>query len=119
MNWEFDNSSPIHNQIVKKLTLWIAAGRASPGEKLPPVRELAGEAKVNPNTMQKAMSDLEDMKLVYTERTSGRYVTEDTVLLRSLKKELIRENVERFLHEMKELGLSKEEAVESIKEMRE
>lgn len=78
MNFIFDNDRPIYIQLVEQLKQYIVSARLKPGERLPSVRDLAMESKVNPNTMQKALSELEDDKLIYTERTNGKFVTDDS-----------------------------------------
>ena len=82
MKFVFDNDRPIYIQLVEQLRLFILSGKLSEGERLPSVRELAVIAKVNPNTMQKALVELEDDKLIYTERTNGKFVTDDKKLLK-------------------------------------
>lgn len=78
---QFDNGLPIYLQIVKEMTLRALSGAIKPGEKIPPVRELAAEFGVNPNTMQRAMAEMEREGLVYTERTSGRFLTKEEGVL--------------------------------------
>ena len=85
---EFQSNTPIYLQLIDMLKLQIVSGRLKPGDKLPSVRDLAMEYGVNPNTMQKALGQLEWEKLVYTVRTTGRYVTEDAASIQALRKEL-------------------------------
>jgi len=89
----------------------IISGVYKPGDKLPSVRELAAEASVNPNTMQKALSELERTGLVYSQRTSGRFITEDKKMIDELKSELAKEIISQFLENMKKLGFQKEDAL--------
>ena len=77
MRWEFSNDAPIYTQLIQQIKVGIVAGVFPPGERLPSVRELATEAGVNPNTMQRALAELERDGLVYSQRTAGRFVTED------------------------------------------
>ena len=77
MPWNLDSSRPIYLQIIERVQMDIITGRYQPGDKLPSVRNLAQEAAVNPNTMQKALSELERSGLIYSQRTSGRFITED------------------------------------------
>ena len=77
MAWTLDSDRPIFLQIVERIQTDIVSGRYQPGDKLPSVRDLAAEASVNPNTMQKAFAELERTGLVYSRRTSGRFITED------------------------------------------
>lgn len=106
---EFQSNMPIYLQLIDLIKLQIVSGRLKPGDKLPSVRELAMEYGVNPNTMQKALSELEWEKLVYTVRTTGRYVTENEELIRQLRKELAEMRISEFFSELKKLGYSKEE----------
>ena len=88
MPWNLDSSRPIYLQIIERVQMDIITGRYQPGDKLPSVRDLAQEAAVNPNTMQKALSELERSGLIYSQRTSGRFITEDKELIHQMKKEL-------------------------------
>ena len=88
MRWVFDNNLPIYLQIVNYLSMEIASGKIQPGEKLPSVRDLASQASVNPNTVQKALAELERYELCYTERTSGRYVTCNVEVIASARSRL-------------------------------
>ncbi|MBQ8475226.1 MAG: GntR family transcriptional regulator [Clostridia bacterium] len=114
MSFEFDNNLPIYIQIVEQIKLNIISGKIKPGERLPSVRELAIQNKVNPNTMQKALAELEDTRLIYTERTNGKFVTEDTALIEKYKIQYADALAERFLSGMKELGFSEAEAVKYL-----
>ena len=79
MGWNLKSDRPIYAQLIEQIELMIVSGMYPPGAKLPSVRDLAADAAVNPNTMQRALSQLETDGLLYTQRTSGRYVTEDAV----------------------------------------
>lgn len=109
MAWNLDSDRPIFLQIVERIQMDIISGRYSPGDKLPSVRDLAGEAAVNPNTMQKAFQELERTGLVHSVRTSGRYITEDTTMIEALKTSLAKEKIHDFLELMKNLGYKDEE----------
>ena len=109
MTWVLDNNMPIYLQLMGRIQRDIISGRYGPGDKLPSVRELAVEAAVNPNTMQKAMSELERSGLVYSQRTSGRFITEDEELLKELKKEQAARYLEEFIESMHNLGLKNDE----------
>lgn len=111
MPWNLDSDRPIFIQIIEKIQMDIISGVYSPGDKLPSVRELAAEASVNPNTMQKALSELERTGLVYSQRTSGRFITEDTKMIDKLKAELAKEIITQFLENMQKLGFQKDEAI--------
>ena len=109
MSWTLDNDRPIYLQLMERIQRDIIAGVYQPGDKLPSVRDLALEAAVNPNTMQKALSELERSGLVYSRRTSGRFITEDTEMLTQMKKELATEHIQEFFQKMEQLGFSRAE----------
>ncbi len=111
MPWNLNSDRPIFIQIIEKIQMDIISGAYRPGDKLPSVRELAQEASVNPNTMQKALSELERTGLVYSQRTSGRFITEDTIMIDQLKSELAKEVVTEFLETMQKLGFQREETI--------
>ncbi|MCI8281664.1 MAG: GntR family transcriptional regulator [Lachnospiraceae bacterium] len=116
MSWNLDSDRPIFLQIIQKIQTDIISGVYQPGDKLPSVRELASEASVNPNTMQKALSELERTGLVYSQRTSGRFITEDNAMIQQLKSELAKKIIEDFLEHMSQLGIQREEAIALITE---
>lgn len=115
MSWDFDNDRPIYSQIMEHIKKYIVSGEYKAGEKLPAVRELAFEAGVNPNTMQRAFSELENEGLVHANRTSGRFITEDIGMIKDLKRELAGAAVTEFMQNMKNIGFSREEVIEFIK----
>ncbi|MBO5088254.1 MAG: GntR family transcriptional regulator [Lachnospiraceae bacterium] len=115
MQWELKSDRPIYTQILEEMKKRIVSGYYKPGEKLLAVRELAQEARVNPNTMQKAMTELERENLVYTMRTTGRYITEDTDLIDETKKELAQSHVAYFYKQLEALGYQKKEMIELLK----
>lgn len=104
MTWEMEPGRPIYIQIVDKISTQIVSGQFKPGDKLPSVREFAAMANVNPNTMQRAFSELEQMNLVLTQRTAGRTVTEDMELIDRVRRELAKEQLTAFISKMHELG---------------
>ncbi|SHH78188.1 DNA-binding transcriptional regulator YhcF, GntR family [Sporobacter termitidis DSM 10068] len=114
MNWTFDTDRPIYLQLKEQILLLIVSGSYPAGSKLPAVRDMAAEAAVNPNTLQKALSELERDGLVYTQRTSGRFVTEDDNMIQQAKKDLAYEQIELFLKKMAGLGYTKEETLALI-----
>ena len=116
MAWNLDSNRPIYLQLVEELENRIVTGVYLPGSQLPGVRVLAQEAAVNPNTMQKALQELERSGLVYAQRTSGRFVTDDTEMLQSLRLRMARQQAAAYLAAMKKLGLSTGEALTLIKE---
>lgn len=111
MPWTLDDSRPIYLQLEDLIKARIIAGTYKPGERLPSVRELAAEAAVNPNTMQKALTELERSGLVYAQRTNGRFITEDTNIMKELKEHLAKEQIQLFLTHMKQLGFQKEDII--------
>ena len=117
MEYIFDNERPIYIQLVEMIRIDIVSGKYQKGQKLPSVRELALIMKVNPNTMQKALAELESEKLIYTERTNGKFVTRNTELIEKIKKELAKEKVNKFLDDMKNIGITYEEAVIYLQEL--
>ena len=114
MAWALDSGRPIYAQIIERVQLDIITGHYKPGEKLPSVRDLASEAAVNPNTMQKALSELEQSGLLYTQRTSGRFITEDTELIQRMKTTLATMQVREFIHKMRQIGLDDTEILQVI-----
>ncbi|MDD6306551.1 MAG: GntR family transcriptional regulator [Clostridiales bacterium] len=114
MPWNLNSDRPIFLQIVERIQMDIISGKYKPGDKLPSVRDLASEAAVNPNTMQKAFSELERTGLVYSQRTTGRFITEDTVMINELKASFAKEKITEFIALMQQLGFSKEEILSLI-----
>ncbi len=114
MAWDLKNDRPIYLQLIEQLKQMIVVGTYPPGSRLLSVRELASVAAVNPNTMQKALSELEREGLVYTNRTSGRFITEDITMIQNLKLELAKEQITAFFTEMKKLGFTEEEVKELL-----
>ena len=117
MKFEFDNNVPIYIQLVEQLKRYIISGQINPGERLPSVRDLALQTKVNPNTMQKALGELEDLKLIYTERTNGKFVTEDRKLIEKLRKEYALDLSKKYFAGMEDIGFNKEDAIECLKSL--
>lgn len=115
MDFIFDNERPIYIQLVEQLEIYIVSGKISPGERLPSVREFAVMSKVNPNTMQRALAELEAMKLIYTERTNGKFVTTDGQLIKKHKEKYAQEKAQKYFNDMQELGFDRKEAVEYLK----
>lgn len=105
---DFNKNAPIYLQIAEHITKDILAGSYAPGEKLPSVREIAAREGVNPNTAQRALSSLEDAGLVITERTSGRFVTEDTTEIERIRWDTAKELIADFKRHMAEIGFSAE-----------
>lgn len=104
MSWNLDSSRPIYAQIIEKVSLDIVSDKYQPGDKLPSVRDLAAQAGVNPNTMQKALSELERENLVHSARTSGRFITEDKDMIEKMREELASTQIKEFLNKMSQMG---------------
>ena len=109
MTWEMESGRPIYIQIVDKISMQFVSGQYRPGDKLPSVRELAAIANVNPNTMQRAFTELEQMNLVLTQRTAGRTVTEDMELINQVRKGLAEKQLKIFVSKMQELGYQEDD----------
>lgn len=116
MTWDIKSDRPIHTQLLNELEKRIVSGVYKQGDRLMSVRELAQEARVNPNTMQRALAELERMGLVYTVRTTGRYITEDEERIKQIKKEMALQHMKEFQKEMYALGFQKEEMLNMLKE---
>lgn len=115
MDAVFNNSVPIYLQIVSEIKKQIVSGKLIPGERIPSVRELALTYKVNPNTMQKALIELEENGLIKTERTNGKFVTEDEKIINKIKNDYADNLTQNYLSEMISLGITKQEIKERIK----
>ena len=111
MPWKFEDDSPIYIQIVEEIKRQIASGELKGGDKMPAVRELALQAGVNPNTMQKALVELERQGFLYTQRTSGRFVKED-ISQRKLREEQAQQFMKEFTEKMLTIGYDNSELVE-------
>ena len=117
MDYIFDNERPIYVQLVEKLRLEIVSGKLKIGERLPSVRELALTARVNPNTMQKALAELEAEGIVYTERTNGKFVTANKELIEKIKRKLAKEKVNNYIKDMKNIGITYEQSIQYLQEL--
>ncbi len=116
MHWIFSADIPIYLQIVEQLEQMIASGMLSPGDRLMSVREFASDANVNPNTMQKALTELEKRGVVYSRRTLGRFITDDPEKLEEMRTELALKEIQSFLGAMRRLGYTYKEAVTLLSE---
>ena len=114
MAWNLQSDRPIYAQLVDQIQRMIVTGIFPAGSRLPSVRELAAEAAVNPNTMQRALVKLEEDGLLYTQRTSGRYVTEETERIMEVKRALAEELIQQFVENMNRLGYTREQSVELL-----
>ena len=111
MKWSFSNDLPIYTQLIEQIQVGVVTGGFLPGERLPSVRDLATEAGVNPNTMQRALAQLENEGLVFSQRTAGRFVTEDRMRIEQVKRDLAQKHIARFVEAMNSLALSKAETL--------
>ena len=109
MDKQLQENMPIYMQIMQKVREAIASGELAPGARVASVRELAGVFAVNPNTMQRALNELEREGLLVSERTSGRFVTKDTAQIDAMRRQLAEEAAARFRREMQTLGFSEAE----------
>ena len=116
MKWQFNADAPIWSQLIAQIKVGIVTGAFPPGERLPSVRDLAAEAGVNPNTMQRALTELERDGLVYSQRTAGRLVTEDQSMIASAKRSLAESHIQTFLRAMAHLGYDREEILTLLRQ---
>ena len=114
MDFVFDNNIPIYIQLLDYIKIYLISGVFKCGDKLPSVREFANTFKVNPNTMQKALAELESMKLIYTERTNGKYVTKDKKIIEKLKDEYAITLAKSYFEGMKRIGLGKADSIKYL-----
>ena len=119
MEWKFRSDLPIYSQLVEQIKLGIVSAKLLPGERLMSVRDMATEAGVNPNTMQRALQELERDGMVYSQRTAGRFVTENMQVIERAKKKFAEEQIRSFLEAMKKLGYQWEEILALLKEKEE
>ena len=114
MEFVFENNIPIYIQLLDYIKIYLISGVFKPGDKLPSVREFATTFKVNPNTMQKALAELESMNLIYTERTNGKFVTTDEKVIEKLKDEYAITLAKSYFQEMKRIGLGKADSIKYL-----
>lgn len=119
MSWDFKSDRPIYKQLIDQIAIMIFSGTYSPGSKLPSVRDIAKEAAVNPNTMQRALAKLEEDGLIITHRTSGRFITEDENMINKAKTRLAQEQIAELFANMQKLGFEKKEVYSIITKMSE
>ncbi|RLV03054.1 GntR family transcriptional regulator [Streptococcus iniae] len=111
MSWKFDEKSPIYAQIAQHIKMQIVSQEIKSGDQLPTVREFAEAAGVNPNTMQRAFTELEREGMVYSQRTAGRYVTDDQELIATKRRELAQNELQSFSHNMEKMGFNRLEII--------
>ena len=116
MEWTFRADQPIYSQLVRRITRDILGGVLSPGQKLPAVRELAARAGVNPNTMQRAMAELEQGGLIRSQRTAGRFVTDDENVIGEARSAMAREEIGGFFAAMESLGYDRAQTLQLLQE---
>ena len=115
MAWKFDNSAPIYLQIMEQIKVMIARGELAPGDKVPAVRDMALTAGVNPNTMQKALAELEREGVLYSNRTAGRFVAETSGKDINIRDQVSEKYVETYVESMRRSGFSDDEIVKLVK----
>ena len=111
MEWTFRSDQPIYAQLSRHLSAAIVTGHYTPGQRLPSVRDIALDAGVNPNTVQRALAELERDGLVFSQRTSGRFVTEDPEKIRQVRETMAKVVIDEFLKAMQKLGIERLEAI--------
>lgn len=114
MAWKFESDRPIYIQLLEKIEMKIISGEYKPGGRIPSVRDLAEEAHVNPNTMQKAFSELESSGLIVTVPYSGRTVTEDEELIEQVRQIAAKRFTAEYIEKMRELGMSVRQCVSMV-----
>lgn len=112
MQFQFDNERPIYLQLIDQLELYIVSGQLTPGERLPSVRDLALQAKANPNTIQRALAELEALGLIFTERTNGKFITKDQKLIKKYREQFAATKTQKYIQDMTDLGFAKHEIIE-------
>lgn len=115
MSFDFNNDVPIYLQIIEDIKIKIISGKYIPNQKLQSVRDLSMVYQVNPNTMQKALAELESIGLIYTERTNGKFITNDASIINSIKENTINERFDEFFKSMADIGLSKKQIIDLLK----
>ena len=114
MGFTFDNETPIYLQIIEHIKMQIISGKYNMGDKLPSVREFSADLAVNPNTVQKALIELEKISLIYTERTNGKFVTKDKKIIEKLKSQAIKNHINKFFDSMQKIGLTRQEIIDAL-----
>lgn len=117
MEITFDNNIPIYIQLLEYVKIFIISGTFGCGEKLPSVRDFSMTFKVNPNTMQKALNELEEDGLIYTERTHGKYVTKDPTVIEKLKDEYALTLAKSYFEGMQKIGLGKADSIKYLQKV--
>lgn len=116
MGYNFTNETPIYLQLVEIIIIEIISGKIKPGDKLPSVRDYSALYKANPNTIQKALMILEDKKLIYTERTNGKFVTQNLDLINKEKEEIFEMKFKNFMKDINSMGYSCQDLLNRLEE---
>ena len=119
MGWDLKSGRPIYFQLMEQIELRIISGIYPPGGRLPSVRDMAMDASVNPNTMQRALAELENEGLLYSQRTSGRFVTEDGGRIMEMKNKLAKTVIDEFMKHMTQLGYNRRQTIALINQTEE
>ncbi|WP_283607201.1 GntR family transcriptional regulator [Faecalispora anaeroviscerum] len=119
MNWDLKSDRPIYFQLIEEIERRIISGVYPLGTRLPSVRDLATEAAVNPNTMQRALAELENQGLLYSQRTSGRFVTEDEEVIKTMRYSLAQNIIKEFMEKMNSLGYDSRQTIKLLEQMEE
>ena len=114
MSFEFNNDMPIYLQVLEHIKMQIISKEYLPNQKLPSVREMSLIFEVNPNTIQKALAELEDLGLIYTERTNGKFVTNDFEIINQITKQTVNGKIKDFFESMQKLGFNKQQILDLI-----
>lgn len=114
MPYDFNNQTPIYLQIIEEITRKIIIGDYALGQKIPSVRELASQFEVNPNTIQKALTKLEEDKLIVTESTNGKFVTKDSGAVNSVREKTVKGLIDKFYDSMGAIGIDREKALKIL-----
>lgn len=117
MNWKFTGDRPVYQQIMAAIRGAILTGELSPGKKVPSVRDLAAEAQVNPNTMQRALTELEREGLLISGGTSGRTVTQDQDVLQAMRRQALEELAREWAEKFRVFGLTPRQAAQLLLEL--
>lgn len=116
MAWKFTSDKPLYTQIAESIITAVLSGEYAPGEQIPSVRQLAIEAAVNPNTIQHAFNELENVGIIVSKGTMGRYVTEDVAAIEKSRKVMAEKIIKKFLADISQLEIPMEEIISIIKE---
>jgi DNA-binding transcriptional regulator YhcF (GntR family) len=119
LGWDLKSGRPIYFQLMEQIELRIISGIYPPGGRLPSVRDMAMDASVNPNTMQRALAELENEGLLYSQRTSGRFVTEDEGRIMEMKNKLAKTVIDEFMKHMTQLGYNRQQTISLINQTEE